>query len=217
MSVRIPVPPGGGRDRLLDELRELGISDPLVLDAIRRVPRNEFVDAAFQREAWRNRSLPIGHQQTISQPWVVAVMSEVICRGRRPRKVLEIGTGSGYQTAVLAELVEVVFSVERIRSLSETARSRLARLGYRNIHFGYTDGSIGWAPYAPYDSIVVTAASETIPAALEAQLAPGGRMVIPVGPSGAQQLILVSHDGSGQPTRQVLTDVSFVPLVEGRA
>lgn len=203
------------RARLVDDLRALGIQDQRVLDAMGRVPRHEFVDPSFRAEAYRNRPLPIGFGQTISQPWVVALMSEYATAGGRPRRVLEIGTGSGYQTAVLAELCETVFTLERVRGLSEQARPRLHRLGYRNIHFGYADGMVGWQPYAPYDAIVVTAGADDMPPALTAQLAPNGRLLIPVGPSGAQQLKQVTMTPQGL-QEFTIADVSFVPLLGGR-
>ena len=203
------------RDQLVQELRSQGIRDEKVLGVIRKVPRHEFIGQAMQGKAYQNSALPIGSSQTISQPYIVALMTQTGCAGGVPNRVLEIGTGSGYQTAVLAELVPSVFSVERIRALSQSARERLTRLGYRNVIFGYSDGMKGWQQYAPYDAIVVTAAAEAIPPALEKQLAPGGRMVIPVGPPGAQQLKLVRR-GAVSCTTQTLAAVSFVPLLEGK-
>lgn len=204
------------RARLQEELRAQGIQDSRVLEVMGRIPRHEFVEEALKGEAYRNRSLPIGQQQTISQPFVVALMTQAILGPDRPRRVLEVGTGSGYQTAVLAELVEVVFTLERLRALSEAARLRLERLGYRNVHFGYADGMQGWAPYQPFDAIVVTAGHEQIPAALIHQLAPGGRLVIPVGPQGSQVLTLMTREADGL-RRKLLADVSFVPLLPGKA
>lgn len=205
------------RARLVDELRDQGVRDEKVLAAVGRIPRHEFVEDAWQAEAYRNRPLPIGHAQTISQPYVVALMTQALLQGRaRPKRVLEVGTGSGYQTAVLAELVDVVFSVERIRPLTELARQRLERLGYRNVHFGYADGMLGWAPYAPFDGIIVTAGAARVPAALVEQLAPDGRLVIPVGPSGSQSLMLYEREGD-HIRSHTLADVSFVPLLAGRA
>lgn len=204
------------RARLIDELRSQGIQDQRVLGAIGRVPRHEFVEEALWGEAYRNRPLPIGQRQTISQPFVVALMTQAVLGEDRPRRVLEVGTGSGYQTAVLAELVDVVLTVERLRGLSETARARLDRLGYRNVHFGYADGVQGWAPYAPFDAVVVTAGSASVPSALTDQLAPGGRLVIPVGPQGSQVLTLITREAEGL-RRRMLADVSFVPLLPGRA
>ena len=203
------------RDRLLEDLRRSGIRDDKVLSAMARLPRHEFVDHAFAGRAYENNALPIGHQQTISQPYVVALMTQVLLNGQRLKKVLEIGTGSGYQTAVLSPLVDRVYSVERIRALTEIARPRLAQLGCRNVHFGYADGMQGWLPYAPYDGILVTAAAESVPQALLDQLAPGGRLVIPVGATGYQNLRL--YEKLTLRCRETdLGAVSFVPLLAGR-
>jgi protein-L-isoaspartate(D-aspartate) O-methyltransferase len=205
------------RGRLVDELRAQGIVDERVLATIGRIARHEFVEEALSSEAYKNRSLPIGHAQTISQPYIVALMTQAALAGAtRLTKILEVGTGSGYQTAVLAEHAETVFTVERLRPLTETARTRLQRLGYRNVHFGYADGMNGWTPYAPYDAIVVTAAAQTIPPGLTDQLAIGGRLVIPVGPNGAQQLKLIERSATGL-RESVLASVIFVPLLAGRA
>jgi len=203
------------RDKLLDELRRAGIRDEKVLAVMAKIPRHEFVDHALSGRAYENNALPIGHAQTISQPYVVALMTEVLLKGQKLARVLEIGTGSGYQTAVLAGLVDTVFTVERIKALTEIARKRLAALGCRNVHFGYADGMSGWQPYAPYDGIMVTAAAEAVAPELLQQLAPGGRLVIPVGGPGHQNLRLYEKVG----TRLRETDlggVSFVPLLPGR-
>lgn len=205
----------GARNRLLEELQRQGVSDAAVLAAIAKVPRHEFVDDALKNRAYENNALPIGHAQTISQPLIVALMSQALRQGAPLSRVLEIGTGSGYQTAVLAELVETVFTVERIRPLSELARTRLAALGYRNVHFGYADGMNGWLPYAPYEGILVTAGAETVPQALLDQLAPSGRLVIPVGPQGRQTLKLIERRAHGF-REQDLGTVSFVPLLGGK-
>jgi protein-L-isoaspartate(D-aspartate) O-methyltransferase len=212
---------GGGRAspanraRLVEELRSGGIRDQRVLDAIARVPRHEFVEAAWRAEAYQNKSLPIGLSQTISQPFIVAYMTQVLLEGGVRKRVLEIGTGSGYQTAVLAGLVDIVYSVERIKALSETARARLRVLGCRNIHFAYSDGTLGWESHAPYDGVMVTAAAGEVPEALKAQLAVGGRLVIPVGPPQAQSLRVIDRSARGFVERDVLP-VSFVPLLGGR-
>lgn len=204
------------RDALLEELRRQGITDERVLEAMAKVPRHEFVEEALRSEAYKNRALPIGHAQTLSQPYTVALMTQAVLGGGTLRRVLEVGTGSGYQTAVLSHLVETVFTLERLRALTETARTRLAALGYRNVHFGYADGMLGWAPYAPYDGIVVTAGGLEIPPALVEQLAPGGRLVIPVGPTPGQSLRLIERGPRGLVERD-LGAVSFVPLLGGRA
>lgn len=206
------------RESLINELRQQGIHDERVLEVMSRIERHQFVEEALKSEAYKNRALPIGHAQTISQPFIVALMTQAVMGGPTPpKRVLEVGTGSGYQTAVLAALVETVFSVERIRALTETARSRLAGLGIRNVHFGYADGTLGWSPYAPYDAIVVTAGGHEVPQALIDQLAPGGRLVIPVGPTGAQSLRLIERTARGTTVQHDLGSVTFVPLLTGKA
>ncbi|MGH8481245.1 MAG: protein-L-isoaspartate(D-aspartate) O-methyltransferase [Nevskiaceae bacterium] len=203
------------RKRLIDEVRSWGVKDERVLAALARVPRHEFLEDAFKGRAYENNALPIGLSQTISQPYIVALMTEAILRDGKPNKVLEIGTGCGYQTAILAELVPAVFTVERLKLLSQQARERLERLGYHNVLFAYADGMNGWAAHAPYDAILATAAAERVPQALLDQLAPGGRLVIPVGAPGMQSLKLVTRTPAGLVTRE-LGDVSFVPLLGGR-
>lgn len=209
-------PGQSARTRLNDDLRKL-IKDEKVLAAMAKVPRHEFVDEALKTRAYENNALPIGHAQTISQPHIVALMTETLLNGKRPKRVLEVGTGSGYQTAVLAELVDVVFTVERIKPLSEVARKRLTALGYRNVHFGYADGMQGWIPYAPYDGILVTAGAESVPQALLDQLDRGGRLVIPVGPlRGGQTLRVIERRLGGGYKEQDIAAVSFVPLLSGK-
>lgn len=203
------------RAGLIQQLRSEGISDARVLAALEKIPRDQFVDEALKNRAYENSALPIGHAQTISQPAVVALMTQALLDGKKLKRVLEVGTGSGYQTAVLAELVETVFTVERIKSLSEIARKRISALGYHNIHFGYADGMKGWATYAPYDGVIVTAGAAEIPAALAEQLAVGGRMLIPVGPQGRQSLRLVQRNAKGLAEHD-LAAVSFVPLLSGK-
>jgi protein-L-isoaspartate(D-aspartate) O-methyltransferase len=203
------------RKALIDEVRGWGVKDERVLKVLERVPRHEFLDDAFKGRAYENNALPIGEAQTISQPYIVALMTESILRDGIPDKVLEIGTGSGYQTAVLAEIVPAVFTIERLRRLSEQARRRLEALDYHNIFFTYADGMKGWPSHAPYDAIVVTAAADSVPKALLDQLAVGGRLVIPVGVPGAQALKLMTRTASGFTTRE-LGQVSFVPLLSGR-
>jgi protein-L-isoaspartate(D-aspartate) O-methyltransferase len=203
------------KSRLIEELRRQGIVDEKVLAAVARVPREQFLDEALKNRAYENNALPIGHAQTISQPYVVALMTQLVLDGKARARVLEIGTGSGYQTAVLAGLVETVFTVERIKPLSELARKRLATLGYRNVHFGYADGVAGWLPYAPYDGILVTAAAAEVPNALLDQLGPGARLVIPVGPPGMQSLRVIDKR-AGRYREQDVAAVSFVPLLAGK-
>lgn len=210
----------GSRAKLVEELRSQGIRDDRLLAVLAKVPRHEFVEPAFQGQAYKSDlTLPIGHAQTLSQARVVAVMTEALLAGKPAGKfgrVLEVGTGSGYQTAVLAALCDTVFTVERIKALSELARKRLAAMSIRNVHYGYADGTEGWASFAPYDGILVTAGAESLPAALVQQLAPGGRLVIPVGPAGRQLLKLVTRSGTGAVQTQDLASVSFVPLLSGK-
>ena len=204
------------RMRLIDEVRGWGIQDERVLKVLEQVPRHEFLEDAFKGRAYENNALPIGLAQTISQPYIVALMTEAILKDGVPHKVLEIGTGSGYQTAVLAELIASVFTIERLRPLSEQARKRLAAMDYHNIVFSYGDGMNGWPAHAPYDAIVVTAAADRMQPALLAQLAPNGRLVIPVGPPGSQTLKLIHKQAQGVVERE-LGAVSFVPLLSGKA
>jgi protein-L-isoaspartate(D-aspartate) O-methyltransferase len=186
--------------------------DPRVRDALCRVPRERFVPPHLKPHAHENRPLPIGHGQTISQPLIVAVMTHLL-RLRPTSRVLEIGTGSGYQTAILAELAGEVVSVELVAALAAEAKARLEGLGYRNIEFQTGDGAAGWAARAPYDAILVTAATPTIPPALLNQLKPGGRLVVPLGHDPlSQELILVAKDAAGKHHRRVLFPVAFVPL-----
>jgi protein-L-isoaspartate(D-aspartate) O-methyltransferase len=200
------------RDRLIQRLREEGIRDERVLEAILRVPRHVFVDEALASRAYEDTALPIGHGQTISQPYIVALMTQALIAGGRLKKVLEVGTGSGYQTAVLAGLVDEIYSVERLEPLMKLARKRLREIGCRNVHIKLSDGSWGWKEHAPYDGIIVTAAPAAVPPALLEQLAPGGRLVIPVGGSTMQELLLVQQTDKG-PIQERLELVNFVPLV----
>jgi len=205
------------RNRLVERLREGGISDPRVLDVVRQIPRHLFMDEAMASRAYEDTALPIGHGQTISQPFIVARMTEVLLQAPgTPSKVLEIGTGSGYQTAVLAQLVDQVYSVERISQLLIQARQRLHSLNLHNVHYRMNDGYQGWETHAPFDAIIVTAAPETLPKQLLQQLAPGGRMVIPVGKPLQQRLLLVTRDGDGC-REEALDWVSFVPMVKGQS
>ena len=189
--------------------------DPRVMAAIGKVPRHEFVPAGQRANAYANRPLPIGHGQTISQPYIVALMSDLI-KPQAGDRVLELGTGSGYQAAILAELTGQVYSIEIIEELGEQASGRLARLGYDNVTVRTGDGYYGWEEHAPFDAIVVTAAASHVPPPLVAQLKPGGRMIIPVGSRFlTQQLVLIEKEPDGQlVTRQVLP-VMFVPLTGG--
>lgn len=203
------------RDRLIQRLRERGIQNQQVLAMMRETPRHIFVDEALASRAYEDSSLPIGHGQTISQPYIVARMTEELLKDHTPRKVLEIGTGSGYQTAILARLVPEVYTVERIAALLEQARQRLSRqLKLSNVRYKHSDGSWGWKQHAPYDGILVAAAPETVPLELCEQLAEGGRMVIPSGPNGQQQLRVYTREGN-KLKETILETVSFVPLVSG--
>ncbi len=200
------------RERLIQRLREEGIRDERVLEAIGGVPRHVFVDEALASRAYEDTALPIGHGQTISQPYIVALMTQALLAGGRLKKVLEVGTGSGYQTAVLAKLVDELYTVERIEPLMKQARRRLRELGCRNVQVKLSDGSWGWKEHAPYDGIIVTAAPAEVPPALLEQLAPGGRMIIPVGGAAMQELLLVQRTDKGV-TQERLELVNFVPLV----
>ena len=209
------------RDRLVEQLRNGGtlqrplppIRDERVLNAIRTVPRHQFVDEALAGRAYDNDALPIGHGQTISQPWVVAKMTEVLLE-TSPKKVLEIGTGSGYQGAILAALGMEVFTVERIGELLRTARKRFRALGLQ-VRSKHDDGRIGWPEEAPFDAIIVTAAAPALVDALTAQLAPGGTLVAPVGGASGQNLLRLRKDADGNIEQVDLGPVVFVPLLSG--
>ncbi|WP_319782343.1 protein-L-isoaspartate(D-aspartate) O-methyltransferase [Oceanisphaera sp. IT1-181] len=200
--------------RLYHLLQQQGITNERVLQAIACLPREQFVDEAMSHKAWDNSALPIGFGQTISQPYIVARMTEVLLeQAPNPKRVLEVGTGSGFQTAVLAQLVEQVCTLERIKSLQYQARRRLQRLDLYNVSTKHGDGWQGWASKAPFDAIMVTAAAQETPQALLSQLADGGRMVIPVGQT-QQSLWLYQRHGN-QFSRTELEPVRFVPLVKG--
>jgi protein-L-isoaspartate(D-aspartate) O-methyltransferase len=202
------------RERLIQRLMEQGIRDPRVLDRIRNVPRHLFMDEAIASRAYEDTALPIGFGQTISQPYVVARMTEAVTVGGTPEKVLEIGTGCGYQTAVLAPLVGRLYSIERIGTLLDKARQRVRKLGVKNVRFKHADGAEGWKSIAPFDAILVAAAPHAVPMKLLEQLKDGGRLVAPIGPEGQQELLRLTRRGD-QYMRERLGIVSFVPLVGG--
>ena len=202
------------RERLIGRLIEQGIDDPRVLDVMRELPRHLFIDEALAHRAYEDTALPIGFNQTISQPYIVAKMTEILLNGGTPERVLEIGTGSGYQTAVLACLVGRVFSVERIKPLQDKARSRMTQLQLRNVQFKHADGGFGWPEKGPFDAITCAAAPEQIPPELYEQLAVGGRMIIPVG-GAVQELRLVVRTSETEFDHQVLEGVKFVPMLSG--
>ena len=207
------------RDRLIERLRAgsenfAGIGDERVLNVIRTVPRHQFVDEAFAMRAYEDTALPIGHGQTISQPWVVARMTEALLEDGMPKRVLEIGTGSGYQAAILAALGIEVFTVERIGDLLRTARKRFRALGL-HVRSKHDDGRIGWADEGPFDGIIVTAAAPALVDALKAQLAPGGTLVAPVGSAAEQSLLCLRKDAYGGIEQRGLAQVVFVPLLSG--
>ncbi len=189
--------------------------DARVMDAVRTVPRDEFVPPDMKSAAFENGPLPIGHGQTISQPYIVALMTDMLAPEPEHR-ILEIGTGSGYQTAILSQLCRKVYSIEFVAELGVAAAELFKKLGYHNIETRIGDGHQGWLEHAPYDGIIVTAAATHIPAALVEQLKPGGRMTIPVGlPYSHQELMLVRKDEQGKMLTQSVLGVAFVPLVEG--
>lgn len=189
---------------------ERGITDERVLAAMRKVPREEFVPEKLRAESYEDHPLPIGHDQTISQPYVVALMTAEL-RPRAEDRVLEIGTGSGYQAAILAELVREVYSIEIVEPLAQTAEATLARLGYKNVYVKADDGYKGWPEHAPFDAIIVTCAPDHVPQALVDQLQEGGRMIIPVGERRAQELYLLEKR-AGKIERKSVTPVRFVPM-----
>ncbi|MBP8040044.1 MAG: protein-L-isoaspartate(D-aspartate) O-methyltransferase [Aeromonadaceae bacterium] len=199
---------------LIGQLIRQGIHDERVLAAMANVPREAFVDEAFAHQAWENMALPIGFGQTISQPYIVARMTEQLLIGK-PNSVLEIGTGSGYQTAVLAQLVNHVYSVERIKTLQYQAKRRLQRLDLHNVSTRHGDGWAGWPTKAPFDAIIVTAAAQVVPDALVQQLKVGGRLIIPVGETRGEQKLLLIEKNATQVRSEVLEAVRFVPLVHG--
>lgn len=202
------------RDRLVQRLREQGIANLAVLDRVRNVPRHIFVDEALGTRAYEDTALPIGFGQTISQPYIVARMTEALLEAGIPDNVLEVGTGCGYQTAVLAPLVPRVHTIERIEPLLARARLRLKELGIRNVRFRHGDGALGWKAHAPFDGILVAAAPLTVPEALIRQLRLGGRLIVPVGPEGEQELVRFTRREQ-RLERESLGSVAFVPLVGG--
>lgn len=202
------------RDRLVEQLRESGIRSETVLELIRTTPRHIFIDEALASRAYDNTALPIGHNQTISQPYIVARMTEALIEDGLPESVLEIGTGCGYQTVILSRVAGRVHTLERIDALLYRARERFHALKIRNIRARHGDGNLGWPEHAPYDAILVSAAPVGVPRMLLDQLAPGGRLVIPVGRSGEQELLSIIRTPAGFEERR-LDWVSFVPMLEG--
>lgn len=205
----------GSRRHLIDRLRLEGIHDERVLEAMESVPRDLFVLEEMKDSSYIDTPLPIQAKQTISQPYIVASMTQTLIQGPKPpRKVLEVGTGSGYQTAILAHVVEEVYSIERIKELADLAKSRIESLGLKNVKLFYGDGIQGLEEYAPFDGIIVTAAPKSVPEPLQQQLAIGGRMIIPVGEDGSQRLVLIVRKEKGFKT-SFLEGVRFVPLLKG--
>lgn len=204
------------RDRLINRLIEEGVRDERVLEIIRNTPRHIFMDEAMASRAYEDTALPIGHGQTISQPYIVARMTETLLQPVLPSKVLEIGSGSGYQTAVLAQLVDQVYSIERISHLLSQARQRIKQMNFHNVHFRLGDGYEGWPKQAPFDAIIVTAAPEQVPNDLVKQLTIGGRMILPVGGSLQQRLKIITRTEGGY-EEEALDWVTFVPMIKGQA
>jgi protein-L-isoaspartate(D-aspartate) O-methyltransferase len=203
------------RERMVNRLIELGIRNQNVLDVMRDTPRHIFVDEALASRAYEDSPLPIGYNQTISQPYIVARMTELLLKAAPLKKVLEVGTGCGYQTAVLAQFAEHVYTVERIQPLQRKAIDHIRELKIKNVSFQHNDGGWGWPEYAPFDGILVSAAPTEIPDALLNQMAVGGVMVIPIGPSGQQELQRVIRTPSGYEIEE-FEAVSFVPFLSGR-
>lgn len=204
------------RERLLKRLGDEGIVDKRVLEAIANTPRHLFIDEALASRAYDDTALPIGHRQTISRPYTVALMTEVLLAGKKLKRILEVGTGSGYQTAILARLCDSVCSVERIGVLLSQAKQRFYDLHLRNIYLKNGDGNFGWAEYAPFDGIIVTAAAPGVPKPLCDQLALNGRLILPVGNRKSQELIVVTRDKQGL-KQEHMEWVNFVPLLAGTA
>lgn len=203
------------RERMVGRLKEQGITNHKILDAMRNTPRHLFVDEALASRAYEDTALPIGYNQTISQPYIVAKMTELLMASGPLAKVLEIGTGCGYQTAVLSQLVDYVYTVERIQPLQKKAKNLVWSLKHKNISYLHSDGGWGWPEHAPYDGILVTAAPPEIPEMLLRQLAVGGVMVIPIGHAGGQELQRVTRNASGFEV-EILESVNFVPFLSGR-
>lgn len=200
------------RQRLVRQLRRRGIANERVLNAIGEIPRHLFVDSSIEHRAYEDHALPIGHRQTISQPYIVALMTQALLAVPNVSRVLEIGTGCGYQTSVLAKLVDFVYSVERIEPLVFEAMTRMREIGVRNTRVKFGDGNDGWDAFAPFDAVMVTAAAPIVPEQLKSQLRDGGRMVIPVGGASSQELITMDLN-DGVWTRRHLEQVVFVPLL----
>ena len=206
------------RERLIQRLTEQGITNQSVLETIRVTPRHIFLDEALSHRAYEDTALPIGFSQTLSQPYVVALMTQLLLANGTPKKVLEIGTGSGYQTVILAQLVDHVYTVERIRPLLDLAKTRFRRLGMRGVVAEYSDGSFGLKKHAPYDGIITTAAPKVIPTELLKQLATNGSLVIPVGDGAHQDLRLLRRQGDTEEfEEEIIARVKFVPLLGGLA
>lgn len=204
------------RNRLVRQLQKMGITNDTILEIVRTTPRHLYVDEALASRAYENTALPIGHGQTISQPYIVAAMTQALFETGPLGRVLEVGAGCGYQSAVLAQISERVFSIERIAALANKLRSRLHELRVPNVRVRHGDGFLGWPEHAPFDAILVAAAPVGVPAALLEQLAIGGRLVIPVGRAGAQELRLLTRTAGGI-EETILERVSFVPLLDGIA
>ncbi len=214
-SVGIGMTSARTRDRLLAKLQRHGIDNPAVLEAMRSVPRHLFVDEALASRAYENTVLPIGHGQTISQPYIVALMTQVLIGDRAPlEKVLEIGSGCGYQTAVLAPFARHVYSIERVGPLVQRARKNIRALGIHNVSMRHSDGSVGWPSQAPFQGILIAAAPADVPQKLLAQLDDGARLIMPTGAAGRQELISIRRAGNDF-VRESLIPVSFVPMLTG--
>lgn len=205
------------RERLIQRLRDQGVTNTKVLDVMLNTPRHIFLDEALSHRAYEDTALPIGHGQTISQPYIVARMTEILlgASGNKLTKVLEVGTGSGYQTSILAQLVSHVYSVERIKPLQDKARERFRQIGLRNIQLRHADGGFGWPEAGPYDGILSTAAPQAVPDDLLAQLSPGGILVIPIGGREQHLHLIIRDTETDKFITQILEPVKFVPFLSG--